>query len=205
MSFENRETAAYQLLNKLMPYKGKNPLVAGIPRGAMPMAKIIAEGLQGELSTVLVHKIPAPDNQEFAIGCVGLSGKIQSLSHAQIYSTETYLEAAAQKQLKVLKERQKLYGLHELNYKNRVVIIVDDGIATGATTICAVGEVRSQSPEKIILATPVSSIDAAEKIKSLVEELVVLDLPEMMFSIGEFYESFPQVSDHEVIAMLKGT
>lgn len=203
MNFENRETAAYQLLNKLMPYKGKNPLVAGIPRGAMPMAKIIADGLQGELSAVLVHKIPAPGNQEFAIGCVGLSGKIHSLSHAKTYGTETYIEAAAQKQLKVLRERQKLYGLHELNYKDRVVIIVDDGIATGATTICAVQEVRSQSPEKIILATPVSSADAAEQIRPLVEELVVLYLPPMMFSIGEFYESFPQVSDHEVIAMLK--
>lgn len=204
MNFENRETAAYQLLNKLMPYRGTNPLVAGIPRGAMPMAKIIADGLIGELSTVLVHKIPAPGNSEFAIGCVGLSGKIQSLSHAKIYGNETYIEAAAQKELKVLRERQKLYGLHDLYCKDRVVIIVDDGIATGATTICAIQEVRSQSPEKIILATPVSSVDAAEQIRPLVEELVVLYLPEVMFSIGEFYQSFPQVSDHEVIAMLKG-
>ncbi len=204
MTLKNRETAAQELLNKLMTYKGKNPLVAGIPRGAMPMAKIIADGLRGELSTVLVHKIPAPDNPEFAIGCVGLSGKIQSLSHAKTYGTEAYIEAAAQKQLKVLRQRQELYGLNNLNYKGRVVIIVDDGIATGATTICAIQEVRSQSPERIILATPVSSIDAAEQIRPLVEELVVLYLPEMMFSIGEFYQSFPQVSDHEVIAMLRG-
>jgi predicted phosphoribosyltransferase len=164
MVFKDRESAAYQLLEKLEKYRGKNPIVAGIPRGAMPMAKIIAEGLGGQLAVALVHKIPHPDNEEFAIGSVGLSGNIQRLPYVEeVGISDTYIQSAAKKQLKILKQRQASYGLGEVKMKDRIVIIVDDGIATGATTIGAISEVRS--------------LGASKRIMPLVDEFVVLDIP----------------------------
>lgn len=203
--FENRESAAFLLLSKLKQYKGKNAIVAGIPRGAMPMAKILADELKGELSTVLVHKIPSPYSQELAIGSIGLSGHIHLLPYVERESiTGSYIAAKAKEQLNKLKERKESYGLKKPNYKDRIVIIVDDGIATGATTLSAVHEVRSYSPLKIVLATAVSSPDAAEQLRPLVDEFVTLYLPENMYSIGQFYSNFPQVTDEQVVEMLHG-
>jgi putative phosphoribosyl transferase len=203
MIFKSRESAARQLTERLQGYKHKQVIVAGIPRGAIPMAKIIADDLGAELSAVLVHKISAPFNVELAVGSVGLSGHIHTLPFAAHYGIPfSYIETEAQEQMLALKIRQRKYGLREPDYKGRTVIIVDDGIATGATTISAIHEVRSFSPQKIILATPVSSDEAAEELNGLVDEFVCLYIPEVMFSIGEFYESFPQVSDEEVISLL---
>ncbi|MDD4975014.1 MAG: phosphoribosyltransferase family protein [Bacteriovorax sp.] len=205
MYFKDREAAAYQLLEKLEKYRGKNPIVAGIPRGAMPMAKIIADGLGAELDAVLVHKIPHPENEEFAIGCVGISGNIHRLPYVEEFQiSESYIQSAAKTQLETLKERQKKYGLGEPKMKDRIVIIVDDGIATGATTIGAISEVRSLGASKIILAAAVSATSAAREIKPLVDEFIVLDIPSGFFGVGQFFLSFPQVSDEEVIAMLHG-
>lgn len=203
MMFTNRIFAAELLLKRLSEYKNKNIIVAGIPRGAMPMAKVIADGLHAELTALLVHKISAPENEEFAIGCVGLSGHMHFLSHAGRYSiSKTYLQNLGNEELSVLEKRKQKYGLGEINCKGKTVIIVDDGIATGATIHCAIHEIRSQSPKQIILATPVASSDAVLEIESLVDDLIVLYVPSVMFSIGEFYEHFPQVSDSEVINIL---
>lgn len=205
MMFKDRESAAHQLLLKLEHYRGKNPIVAGIPRGAMPMAKIIADGLGGELGAVLVHKIPHPDYDEFAIGSVGISGNIHLNPYVQYNEIpESYIQDTARKQVEILKKRQSLYGLGNLKMKDRIVIIVDDGIATGATTISAISEVRSLGASKIILAAAVTAPDAAHEIKPLVDEFVVLDTPHGFAAVAQFFYSFPQVSDEEVIAMLHG-
>lgn len=204
MKFKDRIDAARLLLKKLEAYKGKNPLVLGIPRGAIPMAKIIADGLQGELGAVLVHKIPSPDNEEFAIASVGLSGQIQRQPYIKSLGIpEGYLKAAAQKQLELLKFRYQRYGLSEPNYKNRIVIIVDDGIATGATVLSAIYEVRLQNPEKIIVAAGVASEDSAKKILEVADELVVLSIPTPFYAVGQFFSDFSQVTDEEVISILK--
>lgn len=203
MIFTNRTVAADLLLKRLSEYKNKNIIVAGIPRGAMPMAKIIADGLHAELTALLVHKISAPENEEFAIGCVGLSGHMHFLSHAGKYSiSKTYLQERAKEEIGNLEKRKEKYGLGEINYTGKTVIIVDDGIATGATIQCAIHEIRSQSPKKIIIATPVASSDAVLEIESLIDELIVLYVPSVMYSIGEFYEHFSQVSDSEVMDIL---
>lgn len=203
MIFEKRESAAFLLLSRLQKYKDTNPLVLGIPRGAIPMAKIISDGLGGELSAVLVHKIPAPGNREFAIGCVGLSGHIYRSPY--VYETgipENYIQAEAQKERLDLEQRFQQYGLTRVDMKDRVVIIVDDGIATGATTKCAIHEVRAQSPQKIVLATAVSAKDSAVELEALVDEFVVLSVPFGFFSVGQFFNHFPQVTDEEVIEAL---
>jgi len=204
MIFKDREEAATLLLKKLEKYKGTNPLVLGIPRGAIPMAKIIASGLEGELSAILVHKIPAPFNEEFAIGSIGLSGEIKCLIDIDSEGIpESYLTDAAKKQLNLLKQRQQFYGLKKPNYKDRVVIIVDDGIATGATTLAAIHEVRLHQVKKLIVATPVASKESAKRIKSLVDDFVVLSVPEPFYAVGQFFSDFSQVSDEEVIEILK--
>ncbi|MGZ3790142.1 MAG: phosphoribosyltransferase [Bacteriovorax sp.] len=205
MMFKDRESAAYMLLEKLEKYRGKNPIVAGIPRGAMPMAKIIADGLGAEVGAVLVHKIPHPSHEEFAIGSVGISGHIHRLPYVVEYGIpESYIQSSANEQLETLKKRQSKYGLAKLVMKDRIVIIVDDGIATGATTLGAISEVRSQGASKIVLATAVSSADAADEIRPLVDEFIVLDIPMGFYAVGQFFSHFPQVTDDEVVEILHG-
>jgi predicted phosphoribosyltransferase len=202
--FENRESAALQLVEKLNQYKGKNALIAGIPRGAIPMAKIIADGLEGELGAVLVHKIPAPENEEFAIGSVGISGHIHRQPYVEEEGVpESYIRSAAQKQLQMLKERKKKYGLPDSSFKDRVVIVVDDGVATGATAIAAIHEVRAQCPKKIVFAAGVTAPKAGDQIRRLVDEFVVLSEPTDLFSIGEFFEYFPTVTDDMVAKIFR--
>jgi putative phosphoribosyl transferase len=205
MMFKNRREAAELLLKKLMKYKGENVIVVGIPRGGMPLAKIIANGLHCECTAVLVHKIPAPENVELAIGCVGLSGHIHSLKSMSYLGVEkSYIDKKAQEQLDALREIKERYSLSIPSFEGKTVILVDDGIATGATTLCAVHEIRSLSPEKIILAIPVASQDAAVELRFLVDEFIVLFIPPLMYSIGQFYEEFEQVSDEEVILDIHG-
>lgn len=204
MRFKDRREAANLLVSELKPYEGTNPLVVGIPRGAMPMAKIIADGLLGELSAILVHKIPSRESEEFAIGSIGLSGHIQIMPYALNSSAEQdYIKVAAEKQLKNLKQRQTKYRLKDPDYKNRIVIIVDDGIATGATVLAAISEVKHHHPKKLIVAAAVASQDSAEKIRGEVDELVILSEPAYFYAVGQFFDNFEQVSDEEVIDILQ--
>jgi predicted phosphoribosyltransferase len=203
MHFIDREDAAQQLFEKLLIYQDQKPIVLGIPRGAIPMAKIIADGLHAELNVVLVHKIPAPLYEEFAIASIGLSGHIERMNYIQnLHIPESYIEQEGKKQLAILKARQKQYGLSAPNCYNRVVIIVDDGIATGATTLAAVYEIRHQQPKKIILATPVSAEDSYHILKKEVDDIVVLSIPPYFQAVGQFYDEFEQVRDEEVIQIL---
>lgn len=169
------------------------------------MAKIIADGLQAELGAVLVHKIPSPESEEFAIASVGISGHIHRSSYVHQHGIpEHYIQTAALEQLETLQERARRYGLGTQQFQNKIVIIVDDGIATGETTLAAIYEVRSHNPQKIILAAAVSSTEAAHQIERLVDELVVLSIRSDLTSISQFYENFPQVTDDEVIWLLHG-
>lgn len=201
---KDREEAAQLLLKRLMQYKGKNPLVLGIPRGAMPMAKIVSEGLNGELNAVLIHKIPAPYEKELAIGSVGLSGKVFLLPRLEGYGiSDSYIESEVKQQLEVLKKRKAKFKLPDLNCKDRIVIIVDDGIATGATAIGAIQEVHAQRPKKLIFAAGVVASSTAAKIKGMVDEFVVLEQPEGFFAVSQFFLDFSEVTDDDVVELLK--
>lgn len=208
MMFRNREEAASLLLNRLKTYQGQNPLVLAIPRGAIKMAAILKEGLDGELNVILVHKIGSPGNEEFAIASIGLSGVIQRQSYMnKLGIPEHYVLAEGQRQLDILKKRFKNYGLDENKYstlfKDKVLIIVDDGIATGATLMSAIEEIKTQNPAKIIVAAAVASEEAYHKILPKVDEFVVLEVSSEFYAVSQFYESFSQVSDDEVIRILK--
>ena len=201
--FKDREDAARRLLQRLKRYRGERPLVLGIPRGAMGMAKIIADGLDGELGAVLVRKVPAPGNEELAIGSVGLSGHVVKLSRPDTMDIpDSYLYESARRQLETLKQRQKKFGLVEPGGKGRTVIVVDDGIATGATTMAAIHEVRSQHPKKLVLATAVCSPRMSSRIRAMVDEFVVLSEPEWFSAVSQLFENFPQVTDDEVVLIL---
>ena len=202
MAFEDREEAAKQLIGKLSEYKGKNPLILAIPRGAVPMGKMIAEALQGELDVVLVHKIGAPGNPEYAIGSIDEQGNIHMNEDAPPVN-QAHIEETAKAELATLKKRRETYGKEPIDPKDRIVIIVDDGIATGSTMLAAVRSIRSSKPEKLIVAIGVAPPESIKRLEQEVDEVICIQAPRMFFAVGQFFANFPQVSDDEVIETLK--
>ncbi|WP_396957109.1 phosphoribosyltransferase [Nitrosomonas sp.] len=204
--FEDRTAAALQLAERLMIYKGQNPLILAIPRGAVPMSRIIADKLGGELDVVLVRKLRAPSNPEFAIGAINENGQVYLAGHAaQIGATPEYIEAEKAAQLELLRERRLRYTpVHPpADPHDRIVIVVDDGLATGATMIAALHAVRAQQPHKLICAVPVAPAVTLADITSLADETICLETPAVFYSVGQFYHSFPQIDDDQVIAALE--
>jgi predicted phosphoribosyltransferase len=209
MLFQNREQAARLLAQKLANYKGQNPLVLAIPRGAVPMAKIIADALDGELDVVLVRKLRAPGYPELAIGSVDETGHIYLAELIRDFGIQDehdkYIEEEKRIQLETLRRRRNLYTpvRPPISPANRIVIVVDDGIATGSTMIAALRAVRANNPAKLIVATAVAPLEALQRIEKEVDELVCLEAPPVFFAIGDFFEDFSQVSDKEVVAILQ--
>ena len=206
MIFGNREEVAHLLAERLSQYRGQNPLVLAIPRGAVGMAEIIADELGGEVDVVLVHKLRAPDQPELAIGSVDETGHSYVRKYAQTLEiSEDYLEKEKRTQLEALSQRRAVYTpVHPpINPSGRIVIIVDDGIATGSTMIAALHAVRAKDPAKLIVATAVASQDALQAISMLADEVVCLHVPERFYAVGQFFREFPQVTEQEVIAVLE--
>ena len=205
MIFRDREDAANRLVEALAQYRGQNPLVLAIPRGAVPMAKIIAAALGGELDVVLVRKLRAPGNPEFAIGSVDETGWTYLGDYAgRVGGGAEYIEAEKEAQLKVMRERRASYTPIRPPHdpSGRIVIVVDDGLATGSTMIAALHSLRARSPKKLICAVPVAPPDTLAKVEPYADEVVCLSAPAMFYAVGQFYQSFDQVSDAEVIRLL---
>lgn len=204
--FRDRLDAARQLADRLKNYRGKHPLVLGIPRGAVPMAKIIADQLEGELDVVLVRKLRAPQQPELAIGSVDESGWTYLSEYAQAYGgTADYLAAEKQTQMATLRQRRAQYTpiRPPISPAGRIVIVIDDGLATGATMISALHGLRAQKPAKLICAVPVAPPDTLATVADLADEVVCLEAPPFFRAVGQFYQHFDQVDDEEVIAILQ--
>ena len=204
--FRDRIDAARRLALRLQVYRGHQPLVLAIPRGAVPMAQSIASALQGDFDVVLVRKLSAPMQPEFAVGSVDESGWAYFSPHAAAAGADAdYISTEKARQLALIRERRALYTPMRppLNPMGRIVIVVDDGLATGATMIAALHSLRQHGPARLICAVPVASPEALPLVRPLADDVVCLQAPANFQAVGQFYRDFDQVEDEEVIAMLR--
>lgn len=202
--FKDRIDAGLQLAEKLKGYRNEDIVVLAIPRGGLPLGSIIAKSLMAPLDVALSKKIGHPYNKEYAIGAVSLGHRILS-DAAEV--EKGYIEK------ETAKIRAKLKKRHDHYYKNRtqeslkdkVVIIVDDGIATGNTILVTAELIHDQKPKKTIVAIPVAPKTSIPKLEAspFIDEVICLFAPFNFHAVGQFYQNFPQVSDVEALAILE--
>lgn len=207
MIFENRADAGRRLAEKLAKYRSTNALVLAIPRGGVETGYEVSKALDIPLDIIIPRKVGAPDQQELAIGAI--AGEDISVFDEQTIEylnvPKSYIESETKKQRDEITRRRKLYrgDRPAPSLVNKIVILVDDGIATGYTTMAAAKVIRQQNPEKLILAIPVAPQESIERLKPYVDETVVLETPEPFFAVGSWYYEFDQTTDQEVIDLLK--
>jgi predicted phosphoribosyltransferase len=203
--FDNRAHAGRLLAEQLKTHRGKRPLVLAIPRGAVPMGRIVADAIGGDLDVVLVRKLRAPGNPELAIGSIDETGSVYLDPRATGLWTPEYLDTEKQAQMETLRRRRALYGHARapVDPAGRVVIVLDDGIATGSTMIAALRAVRARKPARLIAATAVAPPDALQRMRREADDVVCLDTPAALYAIGAYFRDFSQVSDDEVVGVLQ--
>jgi predicted phosphoribosyltransferase len=206
MRFRDRADAAGKLGAALRAYRGKNPLVLAIPRGAAPMGRVLAAELGGEFDIVLVRKLRAPDSPELAVGAIDESGWTYVADYARsVGADDAYLGEEQRRQLETLRKRRAQYTPQRAPHDaaGRIAIVVDDGLATGATMIAALHAVRAKQPARLVCAVPVAAPDSLEKVRPYADEVVCLATPREFHAVSQFYDAFPQVEDEEVVKLLQ--
>jgi putative phosphoribosyl transferase len=183
-------------------------IVLALPRGGVPVGVEVARALPGTLFDIfLVRKLGVPDREELAFGAIA-SGGIRVLNHALIdqadLSEATIDRIARQEQIE-LDRREKAYreARQPLDSRDRVVVLVDDGLATGATMMAAVQAVRMQEPRRVVVAVPVASREACHELRTVAGEVICAQVPHPFYAVGCWYRNFEQVSDHEVRNLLR--
>ena len=204
--FKDRTDAGLLLVKKLSNYhNNKDAVVVTIPRGGIPLGYVISKGLHLPLELVLSKKIGHPLHKEFAIGAVTLTDRI--LSDAANDISRMYIEEETSRIRAILKERQDDYydTRKPISFKNKIVIVVDDGVATGNTLMSSIKLIEKQKPSQIIVALPVGPPSVIEKIKNIpsVNDTICLLVPENFRAVGQFYKNFDPIKDNEVVTLLE--
>ena len=204
LMFKDRVDAGQQLAATLRNYNLKDPIIYTIPRGGVVCAYEIARKLKAPLSLIITRKIGHPDNPEYAIGAVAEDGCIELTAEGRAVD-QTWLQHKIEAERREAERRQKAYlaGKPPLSATGKTAVIVDDGLATGLTMLVAIKEVRHMNPERIVVAVPVAAVDTVHRLSKDVDEIIALQTPPDFYSIGAHYESFLQVSDEEVVAIIK--
>ncbi|MEX1129421.1 MAG: phosphoribosyltransferase family protein [Vicinamibacterales bacterium] len=203
MRFKNRDDAAKQLAGRLAAYKGQKPLILGVPRGAVPMARTIADALEGELDVVLVRKLRAPGQPELAIGAVDEAGTVLKGRYFDV-ADEEYMRDEVRAQQGVIRARREMYTRAQkaIDPTGRIVVIVDDGIATGSSMLAAIRSVRARKPLKLIVAIGVAPAQSLAQIEAEADEVVCLSAPADFHAVGQFFDDFSEVTDDMVVTAL---
>ncbi|HEU4618288.1 MAG TPA: phosphoribosyltransferase family protein [Gammaproteobacteria bacterium] len=206
-TFVDRRDAGRRLGERLAREPPPAPVVVlGLPRGGVPVAAEVAAALGGELDVFLVRKLGAPFNPELAVGAVASGGvTVYNEDLLRMLGLDAAdLEPIRRRELAELERRERVYrgGRPPPALEGRAVVLVDDGIATGATMEAAARAVRALHPAEVIVAVPTAATDAVERLERVADRVVALSTPEPYISVGSWYESFPQLSDEDVIAAL---
>lgn len=208
MIFRDRKDAGFKLAAVLKKYKNRDDMVVlALPRGGVIVAYEVAKALKAPLDIVVPRKIGAPGNPEFAIGAITESGESifdeAALEYLQV--DEAYIRKTVAEEQKEAKRRLKVYrcGRKAVSLRGKTVILIDDGIATGATMRAATASVRARGAAKVVVAVPVMPADRVTMFKKETDELIYLDAPYDFAAVGQFYEYFEQTTDEEVVEIME--
>lgn len=208
LPYRNRTEAGRILAGALMHYKSKpDVIVIGLTRGGVPVAAEVASALHAPLDVIVVRKLGVPFQPELAMGAIAGDGT-EVLDKGLIHGlglTDKEVAAVTTRERAELERRERLYrgGQPPLSLKGRTAILIDDGLATGSTMLAAVAFARKLSPKRVVMAVPVGSVEAIEKLRLKVDECVSLATPEPLFAVGEWYSDFLPTSDTEVLNLLE--
>ena len=207
MLFTDRTDAGQRLAEALRHLAGEKPVVLGLPRGGVPVAAAVATALGAPLDVIVVRKLGVPYHRELAFGAIGEGGvrvinddvvRRGGLNPADIATVERAEHAALVRQAEQFRDDRPRLALD-----GRTAIVIDDGVATGATASAACQVVRAQGAARVVLAVPVAPADTVAWLRTQVDEVVCLSTPVLFSAVGEWYRDFSQTSDEEVISLLK--
>jgi len=205
--FADRVDAGRRLTERLLTFRGEGTIILAIPRGGVVVGRVVAEQLGAELDIVIPRKMGAPGNPELAIGAVMHDGTmILNEDVLEMMDVpQSYIDEEKKKQMSEARRRMETYrrGKPYPSLKGRVVIIVDDGIATGATVAVAARWVKAQQPSRTVVAVPVGPPDSIKRLKNEADEVIYILAPAYFYAVGQFYDDFSQVEDEDVINLLK--
>jgi putative phosphoribosyl transferase len=206
--FQDRRDAGRQLAEKLSAYANRpDVLVLGLPRGGVPVAYEVAKALNAPLDVFLVRKLGVPGHEELAMGAIA-SGSVRVLNKNVVQSlrlSDQTIEAVAAAEQRTLVRRERVYrgDRPRLAVRDQTIILVDDGLATGATMRAAVVALRQQQPKRIVVAVPVAAPETCDEFRAEVDDIVCAITPPLFYAVGLWYQDFSQTSDEEVRALLE--